>query len=359
MRPVRALIRLDALTANWRRLVARAHPARVCAVVKADAYGHGLALVAPALWQAGCRLFAVTDCAEAARLLAILDEAAAGRAEVQVVALSGAMDDEDARLATADARIAPAVYDGAGLARLARAGFAGEMWIKAETGMHRLGAEDPAALIAEARARGLRAGVLFSHLACATMPAHPHAEAQIAAMQAWRSLGLARSLANSAALALYPEARLDIVRPGIALYGAEPSEAARLGVAPVMRFEAAALQVRALQPGDAVSYDASFVAPKPMRVAVIAAGYADGVPRALSNRGHVLWRGKRLAIVGRVCMDYTIVDCTDAPDFGAGAWVSFWGEEALRAEEVANAAGTIAYEIFTGVGARVRRMPCG
>ena len=357
MRPVRARIRRQALRHNYRELARLAAPARVCAVVKADAYGHGLEIVAPVLHEEGCRLFAVTDCAEAVRALALLDEAAGGRAQVEVVALSGAFDGEDAQAAAADARIVPAVFDAAGVARLARAGFAGKVWIKAETGMHRLGSDEPAALAEAARARGIEPALVFSHLACAATPEHPHARAQIAAMQALGDLGLPRSLANSAALALHPEARFDVVRPGIALYGAQPAPRARLDLEPVMRLEAEVMQVRALEPGDAVSYDATFVAPKPMRAAVVAAGYADGVPRALSNRGCVLWRGRRLPILGRVCMDYTIVDATGAQGLAPGERVCFWGAEGLAAEEAALAAGTIPYELFTGVGARVRRMP--
>ncbi len=356
MRPVRARILLGALRRNYERLVQASSPARVCAVVKANAYGHGLEHIVPALWRAGARLFATTDCEEGLRALRILDEAAQGQAGAEVVVLSGALDDEDAQAAAHERRLVPAVFDEAGLARLARAGFSGKVWIKAETGMHRLGCEDPAQLIQRARALGITPAALFSHMACAGTPCHPHARAQIAAMQAWKALGLARSLANSAAIALYPEARMDVVRPGIALYGAEPSTHARLDVMPVMRMEAQVIQVRDLRPGDAVSYDASFVAPKPMRVGVVAAGYADGVPRALSNRGCVLWQGKRLAILGRVCMDYTIISASEAPELRAGDWVCFWGDEALRAEEVALTAGTIAYELFTGVGARVRRI---
>jgi len=358
MARVRARIDPLALQANFAALRRIAAGSEICAVVKANAYGHGLAIAASALFAAGCRRFATTDAEEAHELLACIDRVAGQKAEVSVIALSGVFDAHQARLLAEDDRIEAVVYDLAGVRRLIQARFCGKLWLKLETGMHRLGAEDPTPLLRAAESARLRIAGVISHLCCAESPQHPRTKAQLARFaRLTEGLGLPRSLANSAATFLLPEARFELVRPGIALYGALAIPEASSTLVPAMRLEARVLQVRKLLPGDAVSYEASFVASQPMKVAVVAAGYADGVPRALSNRGFAVdARGRKLAILGRVCMDYTVLDLSNAPEVAVGDWVCFWGAKELRVEEQARLAGTIAYELLTGVGARVVRI---
>ncbi|MDX8410678.1 MAG: alanine racemase C-terminal domain-containing protein, partial [Mariprofundaceae bacterium] len=161
------------------------------------------------------------------------------------------------------------------------------------------------------------------------------------------------SLLNSAGIAAMPGHRWDVVRPGIALYGVEPVASLRLGLKPVMRFSSRIMAMPELTPGDSVSYGATYTATEDRRIAVVAAGYADGLPRSLSNTGAAVWQGQRLAIIGRVCMDYCMVDMGGhAPRIGDD--IEFWGE-ALLASEAAKQAGTITYELFTGLSPRVVR----
>ena len=351
-RPAVARINLDALRHNLRTLARRAGPARLMAVVKANAYGHGLDIVAPALMEAGCQVFAVTDAAEGAALRRIL-----GR-EADIVALSGVFDAEDARWC-AEARITPTLTETRQVAMLSAAGFRGEVWLKVDTGMRRLGSPDAAALLNACRKTGLGIAGLMSHLACADAPDHPLNQAQLEAFRAQLDALPERapgSLLNSAGLASMPEAAMDVVRPGIALYGVEPVSERPLGLQPVMQLTSRIMQVRRIQRGESVSYGATFTARRNMRIAVVALGYADGLPRLLSNRGAAVRLAapeSRLPIVGRVCMDYCLLDVTEA-DVSAGDEVEFWGPN-LPAASVAAQARTIAYELFTGVSARVKR----
>lgn len=350
-RPAIAAIHLAHLRHNYRLLQQLASSARLMAVVKADAYGHGMHLVAPVLFEEGCRKFAVTDAAEGAVLRRLLGDKAA------ITVLSGVFDDEDARLCQ-QARLQPVIFARAQLEQLQRQGFAGKAWLKVDSGMHRLGAEDAAQLAAAIAGGGIRLAGVMSHLACAEQPDHPLNPRQVAhftrVMQAMPK-GTAGSLLNSAGLAAMPQHAFDVVRPGIALYGVEPLPGRTLGLQPVMKLSGRIMQVRKVAKGEGLSYGASFIAPRNMRVAVVCLGYADGLPRLLSNRGWAVCGDVRLAIVGRVCMDYCLLDAGDVP-LQAGDAVEFWGE-ALPASEVAQAAGTIPYELFTHVHARVRRVP--
>ncbi|RMH61924.1 MAG: alanine racemase [Zetaproteobacteria bacterium] len=318
------------------------------AVIKADAYGHGLREVAGALLEEGCRDFAVTDAREGARLRALLADHSS-----HITLLSGIFDEEDARLAKRWA-LQPAIYDIRQLDWLKRAAFRGDVWLKVDTGMNRLGAQDIEDLCQQCTRQGIRVAGLMSHLACADQPQHPMNQRQADILSALaKRMRLPASLLNTAGLVNLPDYALDAVRPGIGLYGIEPVAGKPLGLRPVMQFGARIVHMRKVRKGESISYGASFVARRSMRVAIVAAGYADGVPRALSNRGSVMLRGQRAPIVGRVCMDYTMIDVS-AVRAATGDMVEFWGES-LNAVEVAAAAGTIAYELFTGVGARVAR----
>jgi alanine racemase len=186
-----------------------------------------------------------------------------------------------------------------------------------------------------------------------------------AAAQALREAGIAvplRHAANSAALLLHPETRLDLVRPGIMLYGCHPRGARRLDdpvLHPALRLRTAITQVRDVPAGTSVSYGRTFVAPRDMRVATIPIGYADGLSRLLSNHGQALIRGSRVSIVGRVCMDMTMVDVTALPEVRVGdeaVLIGRQGDEEITADEVAELAGTVSYEILCRIGPRVPRI---
>ncbi len=355
-RPAIARINLDHLRYNYQRLSRQAGAARIMAIVKANAYGHGLDLIAPALFEADCRCFGVTDAKEGAWLRDILSNEDKNY-DSEITLLSGIFDREEAALA-AKAVLTPAITAPEQMDMLQHAGFAGSVWIKVDTGMNRLGAQSTGALIDRARKAGINVRGIMSHLACADRPEHPLNRQQAEQfMQLLKDLSpppLPASLLNSAGMVSMPEHSMDIVRPGIALYGSEPIPAQPLGLRPVMQLSGGVMQIRDVSAGAQVSYGATFRADTDMRIAVVSMGYADGLPRALGNRGHAFFAGQKLAIVGRVCMDYTMVDVTDV-DIHPGDAVEFWGEHIL-ANDVADSIDTISYTLFTGAGTRVQRM---
>jgi alanine racemase len=351
-RPAIAHIDLDNLCHNYRLLGERAGTAGVMSVVKANAYGHGLDLVAPALFAAGCRHFGITDACEGARLRTLLPE----DADAAIYLLSGIFDAEDARLAAENA-LTPVIVEEAQAGLLRQGGFSGRVWIKVDTGMGRLGSHSPADLADICRRYGIRVEGIMSHLACADDPEHPlnavQADQFLAILDSFPS-GTRASLLNSAGIQIRPDMAGDLVRPGIALYGAEPIPSWPIGLKPVMSLTGQVMQVREIAKGHSVSYGASFTAPDSMPVAVVCLGYADGLPRGLSNRGAGAHGKERLPIIGRVCMDHVILDARSAPTIMPGDTVEFWGES-ISANEVADSLDTISYTLFTGVGQRVAR----
>ena len=349
-RPAVAWINLDHLRYNFRLLQRQAGNATVMAVVKANAYGHGLDLVAPALHAEGCRNFAVTDAEEGKRLRHILEDDNA-----EIVLLSGLFDNEDARLTHAEG-LTPTITEPGQAQLLASAAFRGRAWIKVDTGMNRLGAEDATTLIRTCRNSGIEIAGIMSHLACADSAEHPLNRAQgesFTRLCQEIAPGLPRSLLNSSGMFTMPEYMLDVVRPGIALYGSEPVCGNSIGLKPVMRLTGRIMQIREVQKGASISYGAAFTAGEPMRIATVCLGYGDGLPRGLTNLGHAAFEGQRLPITGRVCMDYTMLDASHA-SLRQGDTVEFWGSE-IAADEVADLLNTISYTLFTGVNERVRR----
>jgi len=350
-RPAVAWINLNHLRHNYRLLQQQAGDSMIMAVVKANAYGHGLDLVAPALFAEGCRSFAVTDAEEGARLRHILNGKTA-----EITLLSGIFDKADARLACLEELI-PTITESEQARMLAAVGFKGRIWIKVDTGMNRLGTEDAASLMQTCRENGIEVAGIMSHLACADTAEHTLNRAQ---GEAFTRLcqeiapNLPRSLLNSSGMFTMPEFMLDVVRPGIALYGSEPVCGRTIGLKPVMRLAAQVMQVREVQKGDSISYGATFIADAPMRIATVSLGYGDGLPRALSNRGQAAFENKRLPITGRVCMDYTMLDASHTA-LCQGDMVEFWGD-VIRADEIAGLLETISYTLFTGVNERVRRI---
>jgi alanine racemase len=351
-RLIRAVIDSGALRHNLSVVRARAGHARVMAVVKANAYGHGLTRTAQAL--AGADAFAV----------ARLEEALALRAagiDTRIVLLEGVFGTAPLA-AAAEARLDLVVHDPLQIELLEQAGGAGRfaLWLKIDTGMNRLGfaARDFAAALERVRAlapapRELR---LLTHLACANERDDAVTRAQLERFRAaTEGLDYESSIANSAGLFGAVALGCDWVRPGLALYGASPfedSSAERLGLKPVMTLMSSVIAVRRVVRGETVGYGATWVAGRDSVIAIVAAGYGDGVHRSLRSGTPVLIGGQRAPLAGRVSMDMLAVDVSALPDVRVGTPVALWGP-GLPVEEVARHAGTIAYELLCSVSQRV------
>jgi len=337
-------IDLDALRANLAQVRRLAPRARVLAVVKADAYGHGLATVARAL--AAADGFAVARIEEGIALRRV----GIGH---RIVVLEGFFDREEAE-AAARYRLEPVIHDPAQLDLLPPAL---RPWLKFDSGMHRLGLDEAAFQAALARLAG-RQPVLMTHLARADERGVPATAAHLASFaRLCADSPCERSSANSAAILAWPKAHGDWVRPGLMLYGLSPfpdRTGAQLGLRPVMTFRTRLLAVRRLEPGEAVGYGGTWVAMRPTRLGVLAAGYGDGYPREVRPGTPVWIAGRRVPIVGRVSMDLITVDLTDHPAVEAGAEAVLWGPQ-LPVEEIAARAGTIPYTLVCGITPRVAR----
>lgn len=365
-RPTHIEIDLDALRHNFQQILRQAAGRQILAVVKADAYGHGAAHVAPALQRAGADRFGV----------AIVEEGIELRQagiERPILVLGGIYPGQEDDLL--QHRLTPALFDLEAARRLSdRARAAGQIcpWhLKIDTGMGRIGfrSEELPALLPEfARLSGLRLEGVISHLALADEPEHPFTDDQLQllrkALAQIRSAGFTPSLihtANSAALFSRDIPECNLVRPGIALYGALPSAsfAGRLDLQPVMSFRTRVAQVKSVPAGTGVSYGHRFRADRPTVLAAIPVGYADGYNRHLSNKGEVLVRGRRAKVAGTVCMDWTLLDITDIPGVTVGDQVTLLGRDngnTITAEEWAERVGSISYEVFCQVSKRVPRV---
>lgn len=340
-----ARFRIDAaaLGANYQLFKDAARPGVAGAVVKADGYGLGAAAVSSTLWQRGCRDFFVATAEEGVALRAALPEA-------RIFVFEGALDDSAETLR--DAGLIP-ILNHAGQARTWRgAGGGRPAAVHVDTGLNRLGfpwragAEDW---------QGLQVCLLVSHLACADEPEHPMNAQQLERLGRVRQTlpGVPVSLGNSAAVLGGPGLTGDLGRPGIGLYGGNPYAAAPSPVRPVVTMEARILQLRRVPPGESVGYGATFSAAAETEVAILGAGYADGIPRLLSNRGQVSVSGVRCPVIGRVSMDLMAVDVTGR-GAAVGDWVEIFGA-VVSIDEVAEWAETIAYEVLTGLGRRPQR----
>lgn len=348
-RPLRAVIHRAALVRNLALARSRAPDSRVMAVVKADAYGHGLEWAAPALCQADG--YAVLE----------MDKALWLREQgyrQPILLLEGFFSERELRLAE-QYRLSVTVHCAEQLKMMAAAGGRAtlDVFLKLNTGMNRLGFPPGAlgdalrVLKASAAVRDL---VLMTHFACADEE-QGVAEQLRRFTDATAGLRFPRSLANSAALLRYPETHADWVRPGIMLYGSSPfagESAQSLDLQPGMTLESEIISVQRLEAGERVGYGGTFTAPHAMRVGIVACGYADGYPRHAGTGTPVLVAGKRTRTLGRVSMDMLCADLTPCPEAGAGAPVVLWGE-GLPVDEVARAAGTISYELLCAVAPRV------
>jgi len=358
-------IDLDALAANYRALRDLAASAECAAVVKADAYGLGMAEAAPALARAGCRTFFVATLTEAAALRALLPDAV-------IYVFSGLMPGTAELYRAADLR--PVLNSADEIKEWASFCVSlGEQLpcaVHIDSGMNRLGlSADEVDQVAEASElwQAVTLSLVMSHLACADEPDHPKSETQRKTFDRLRARlprALA-SLANSAGILLGPDFAYDMVRPGIALYGGHPRRHGKNPFRPVVHLKGRVLQIRQVAAGETVGYGATRTMGRPTRIAVVSVGYADGFFRALSAKdgedGLAAYFGPHAApILGRVSMDLITIDVTSVPEdiSGRGAWVELIGPN-VAAYEVAARAGTIDYEVLTNLGRRALRRYLG
>ncbi|MER2248483.1 alanine racemase [Methylorubrum podarium] len=351
----RLTVDLAALVANWRTLAAHAPRAECGAVVKADAYGCGLSAVAPALWRAGCRTFFVAHLSEGIAARRLLPEAA-------IYVLNGLPPDSVEAFRAHGLR--PVLGDRNELFEWAAAADGAvpaaphPAALHVDTGMNRLGLPVAEALALAGDPVIARAGIdlVMSHLVSAEQPDDPLNARQAADFRRVRAAfpGLRASLANSSGTCLADAARHDLLRPGYALFGGNPEPGRPNPMRPVVRLEATILQVRTVAAGESCGYNARWQAPAPRRLATLSLGYADGYPRSASNSGHALVGGVPCPIVGLISMDLIILDVTEAPDARRGGTATLIGDS-LDIDSVGRAAGTIGYEILTGLGSRYVR----
>ncbi|MCL6262624.1 alanine racemase [Craterilacuibacter sp. RT1T] len=345
MRPLQAEIRLDALRDNY-RLARQSAGGRTLAVVKANAYGHGAVRCARAL-DGEADGFAVACIEEAQQLRA------AGIA-APILLLEGVFE-ADEYLLCAELGLWCVVQSEIQLAMLEASPVVAlsSVWLKMDSGMHRAGFAPDDYRVAWQRltASGKALEIVkMSHFARADEPEQVMTQSQIETFDAaCRHLPGAASLANSAGLMVHPRARREWCRAGIMLYGANPLPPGMGPVLkPVMRLSSRVFGVREIAAGEPLGYGNNFVASRPSRVGLVAAGYADGYPRLASTGSPVAIDGVRSRVIGRVSMDMLTVDLTDLPAAGLGSEIELWGDT-INVNEVAACAGTIAYELLCNV----------
>ncbi len=349
----RALIDLEALCHNLGVARQRAPASRIWAVIKADAYGHGLERAAGALTEADG--FAVSRVEEALRLRA------AGIAQ-PILVLTGALSREETAAAQAH-RLDLALHQGEQMTWLETLPPAPPLrvWIKVDTGMHRLGFDPLEVTAIQSRLatcpRAAPLPGLMTHLANADNPEDTLTDQQCLRLRALARPNQALNIGNSGGLLAFPAARTAWVRPGIMLYGGSPFSclsAEACGLEPVMTLTTQISAVHHFRAGDRIGYGGTFSCPEDMPVGVAAIGYGDGYPRHAPTGTPVLVEGRRVALIGRVSMDSISLDLRQAPGTQPGDEVILWGR-GLPVEEIAQHAGTINYELLCGLSARVHK----
>lgn len=364
-----AEIDVDALVHNFEIIKKEADGAKLMAVVKADAYGHSARIVAPVLEQHGADAFAVSNIEEAITLRGCGITRPILILGYTPVSMAAQLYLNDISQCVYSPEYARALSD-----RACADGVKIKIHIKLDTGMSRLGFDcrdgslsGIGEAIAAAKLDGFVFEGIFTHFAVSD---RNEAEEDgftdeqyrrfTAAAEQFERAGLKakyRHCCNSAAFCLDRDKHFDMCRPGIILYGLTPSSGLKLkeNFIPVMTVKSVVSMVKTIKKGDTVSYGKTFRAEREMKIATVTAGYADGYPRLLSNKGYVLINGKRANIVGRVCMDQMSVDVTDISDVKQGDEVILFGRE-LPVEELADMCGTVNYEIICGISPRVPRV---
>jgi alanine racemase len=369
---------LDAIIANWRKLEKTAVPAECAGVIKADAYGCGAGPVARALAGAGCKTFFVATLDEAGVVRealsseALSSEALSSEAATlpppAIYVLDGFFQNSGEAYAKIDAR--PVIGELNELAEwdvfCRRSGWTGGAAVHIDTGMNRLGLTitEAQGIVPRINAGDHGITLVMSHLACAENLNHPLNGKQLAAFREIASLysGVPAALSNSSGIFLGAQFQFDMVRPGAALYGVNPTPEADNPMQPVAELKARIVQIRNVERGESVGYGGTWTARRPTRLAIVSAGYADGYFRAASandgTRGaEVVVAGKRCPIAGRVSMDLIAVDITDLPNNAVrrGHMVTLIGE-GITLDELAHHFGTIGYEVLTSLGRRYARV---
>lgn len=350
----RALIDLSALRHNVKVIRELAGEARVYAVVKADAYGHGINNVVPAI-RDSVDGFAVATLEEGIRCR----KSAINNAIMVLSEFSGPEQIDDFR----QYQLQPVIHREQQARWVCESeGLSSGVWLKIDSGMNRLGiSPENVTEIVNMLSRSINVKQLglMSHLASAD-----EMDSDQTQQQYERFLQCASghpgevSIANSAALVGWPRTQLDIVRPGLMLYGISPSQnqsALELGLRPVMQLESRLIAVKDISTGDAVGYGASWIASKPTKIGIAGFGYADGYPRCISNRGSVIVRDRRAPVIGKVSMDMMTLDLTGCGEVQEGDIAQLWGPQ-LGVEIVAGWADTIPYELLCSVSPRVPRI---
>src|SRR6478735_639270 len=352
---------LDAIIANWRKLEKTAVPAECSAVIKADAYGCGAAQVSRALSKAGCKTFFVATIEEARTVREAVPEAA-------IYVLGGYFQNTGEHYARINCR--PVIGDLNELAEwdvfCRRTGWTGGAAVHIDTGMNRLGLTlaDAQAIIPRINAGDHGITLVMSHLVSAEQLNSPVNAKQLATFRSIASefSGVPAALANSSGIFLGAPFQFDLVRPGAALYGVNPTPEADNPMQPVVDLKARIVQTRNVERGETVGYGGTWTARRPTKLAIIAVGYADGYFRAASSndgtRGaEVVVAGKRCPVAGRVSMDLIAIDITDLPPNAArrGHMVTLLGE-GITVDELAHHFGTIGYEVLTSLGRRYARI---
>jgi alanine racemase len=350
-------IHLGAIEENWRVLAHQALTVECGAVVKANAYGLGLEPVTAALVKAGCKTFFVADLAEARRVRARARDAT-------IYVLNGSTPEGSPAFIELNAR--PVINSMTELAEwdafVAAHDWRGGVALQVNTGMNRLGISPEEAVALAPRTQTENHGItlLMSHLACAEIADHPLTASQIKLFREVRALygGIPASLANSSGIFLGDAALCDLVRPGAALYGVNPTPGRPNPMRGVVELTGRILQVRNVAEGETVGYGATWTAKRPSRIVIVALGYADGLLRAASGSdsapgGMAIVAEKPCPIVGRISMDLASIDVTDLPDAAVhrGDLATFIGR-GNSIGDFAAAAGTIGYEVLTRLGMR-------
>lgn len=346
----RAQIHLANIVANWRAIAALTPGSRPGAVVKANAYGHGALQVGKALFEAGCRDFFVAYMDEGIELRDVVES------DARIFVFNGA-DPKDHKQVKA-AGLIPVMNSMIDINDWRRWGAPSDFAVHVDTGMNRLGVriQDLSRLVEATRID--RPVLVMSHLVDSDAPGDPVNAHQLALFRdAVEALPkMSRSLANTGGCYLGPDYGFDITRPGIGLYGGGPAAPSGTTILPGMTLEAPILTVQNVQPGETVGYGGDWTFSEPRTLATVALGYGDGFPRSASSRGYASLGGIACRIVGRVSMDLITIDVTSAADLAIpGAFAQFIGPE-VPLEDQAKRAGTVGYELVTGLGHRVRRI---
>lgn len=352
---------LGAIVANWKDCRKRAGKAECAAVIKADAYGLGIEAVSAALAKAGCKTFFVALLDEALRTCTVVPEAAIYVLNGFNPGTASAFQDIDARpvLGSLDE-----IEEWDRYAKKVKEPLAAAIHIDTGMSRHGLTVEEAEEVAKRQKNFSFKLTLVMSHLARADEVNHEMTTAQTAKFKkiAAKFPNVPHSLANSAGLIAHPDTHLDLVRPGIALYGGQILIDGLTPMKPVVRLDVHILQVRKAKKGDTVGYGGEYVLQRDSRLAILSAGYADGIPRGSGSSNikagmEAIVAGRRCKIVGRVSMDLIAVDVTDIPegDVKRGDMVRLLGE-GITVDDLANASGTVGYEILTRAGRRFRRV---